>query len=428
MRDKSLWFFLFLSLFLIVFPRFDSPAGRALLLASVFFTFLGVDLYRGRRLRRIISLLRRLGVGDFKARIFVASRDEIGELSKEVNEIARHLEHISSELSLREGEIEGLFRVVKDPLLFLDEIGRVKMANISFAKLIGEREGRNLKGRWYWEVVKERSLFKLAELARDGVGIDGMELVLGDEIYLATVIPLKNGSLIYMKDITERARLRSMESDLISSMAHELKTPLTAIKGAVETVEETGDMDRRFLSIIKRHTERLIKIVSDMLTLQLIKKGADLSFEMVNLRELVEDVSVLFEKEMERKGLGLEIDIPEDAPTLKGDRFMLERALINLLDNAVKYNVEKGRIRVTVRWNESRLKLIVEDTGMGIPREHIPRIFDRFYVVDKSRSRKLGGTGLGLSIVKEAVLLHRGEIEVESSPGEGARFTLIFPL
>jgi len=153
-----------------------------------------------------------------------------------------------------------------------------------------------------------------------------------------------------------------------------------------------------------------------------------LSFEMVNLRKLVEDVSVLFEKEMERKGLSFEIDIPEDVPTLEGDRFVLERALINLLDNAIKYNVEKGRIRVTVRWDEGRLKLMVEDTGVGIPREHIPRIFDRFYVVDKSRSRKLGGTGLGLSIVKEAVLLHRGEIEVESSPGEGTKFTLIFPL
>ncbi|MCD6155495.1 MAG: PAS domain-containing sensor histidine kinase, partial [Candidatus Atribacteria bacterium] len=213
----------------------------------------------------------------------------------------------------------------------------------------------------------------------------------------------------------------------VVNVSHELRTPLTAIKGYVETLEEEIEGDsKRYLDIIKRHTERLINIVADLLLLsELEEKGLTQIKEEVNLEKVVKDVFKIFDQKAKEKGLKLNL-ICEGNPVVEGDAFKLEQMFINLIDNAIKYT-ERGEVLVYLKQTDEEVIVKVKDTGIGIPKEHLDRIFERFYVVDKSRSKKLGGTGLGLSIVKHIVLLHNGKIDVKSSPGEGTEFIITFP-
>ena len=200
------------------------------------------------------------------------------------------------------------------------------------------------------------------------------------------------------------------------------------IRDSVETLEEEiKGSSKHYLDIIKKHTERLINIVSDLLLLsELEEKGLTQIKEKMNLEEIAENVCKIFEQKAKEKNLKLSL-ICEEKPVIKGDPFKLEQMFINLIDNAIKYT-EKGEVSVFLRQTDKEIIVKVKDTGIGIPEEHLNRIFERFYVVDKSRSKKLGGTGLGLSIVKHIVLLHNGKIDVESTPGKGTEFTITFPL
>lgn len=217
----------------------------------------------------------------------------------------------------------------------------------------------------------------------------------------------------------------AFKKDFVSNISHELRTPLTAINGFIETLEELTDTDaKHYLDIIKNNTARLTTIVEDLLTIsELESKLSTLDLEPINVAEMIQNILPLFENRLQSKGLTLKKEL---APvTIMGDRFRLEQALINLIDNAIKYT-DNGTITITAYQAENTVVIEVADTGHGISENHLPRIFERFYVVDKSRSRKLGGTGLGLSIVKHIVLLHHGEINVQSIPQQGTRFSLIF--
>ncbi|HOJ43677.1 MAG TPA: ATP-binding protein, partial [Syntrophorhabdaceae bacterium] len=215
----------------------------------------------------------------------------------------------------------------------------------------------------------------------------------------------------------------TIKKEFIANISHELRTPLTAIKGFIETLEEEEHIENiQYLDAIKRHTTRLINIVDDLLTLsELEKEGVKLELEEVRLDSLTENIVKIFEPKLKEKGLNLIIDIEKDIKPIMADPFKLEQMLINLIDNAIKYT-EKGKITISVTQDDNNSVIIVEDTGIGIPENAIPRIFERFYTVDKSRSKKLGGTGLGLSIVKHIVLLHKGTIDVQSVYGKGTRF------
>jgi len=235
----------------------------------------------------------------------------------------------------------------------------------------------------------------------------------------------------------EFKRLEQIKADLVANVSHELRTPLTAIKGYIETLEnENTSREERnhFLSIVKRNTERLINIVSDLLVLSEIENRNSLfrddprqDFEDIDVGEIVFSSLEAVKNNALDKKLNTVLDIEESLPPLKGNRFLLEQMIINLMDNAVKYTPEGGTIGIRCFKSNSELVLEVFDTGIGIPKEHIPRIFERFYRVDKTRSRKLGGTGLGLSIVKHIVILHGGKIEVQSEEGKGSRFIVTIP-
>ena len=241
-------------------------------------------------------------------------------------------------------------------------------------------------------------------------------------------IPTLNQRLVVIRDITEHRRIQQTKTDLVTNVSHELCTPLSLIKGFAETLESEPltDDQRKYVDIIARHTERMIALVRDLLTLSRIEGAERLEAEKLDLAALAEEIVLLFKPKAEEKKLSIEFNSPDNMPAIHGDKGLLEIAISNLVDNAIKYNRPGGKIIIDLTIKNDAVVLNIADTGIGIAENELDRVFERFYTVDKSRSRELFGTGLGLSIVKHIVLLHGGEIAVESAASEGSVFTLKF--
>jgi len=228
-------------------------------------------------------------------------------------------------------------------------------------------------------------------------------------------------------------RLENIRTDFVSSVSHELKTPITSIKGFVENLLDGSVKDpnqiRKFLEVISKNTERLDAIIDDLLTLSCLEeknKKRDLVFKTVYLKSLLANAAELSNIKAQQKNINITVDCLDDLK-VSANTLLLEQAVFNLIDNAIKYSEAGKSVKVIASESEKELLISVEDSGYGIADKHLPRIFERFYVVDKSRSRKVGGTGLGLAIVKHIVGLHKGTIEVESCPGKGSKFTIHLP-
>ncbi len=246
--------------------------------------------------------------------------------------------------------------------------------------------------------------------------------------YMTEQISTLFSQLSYQKE--ELSSMDKTKKDFVTNVSHELRTPLTAIKGFVETLQDTNNNDenQHYLNIIKKHTDRVIRIVNDLLLLSKLEGKSDiLELEEVNLNDLIENILKIFEQSLKEKNLALKFNPDSNLPVIKVDPFKLEQVFINLIDNAIKYT-ERGEVVISLNHNNEKVTIEIEDTGICIPQEHLSRIFERFYVVDTSRSRKLGGTGLGLSIVKHIVLLHNGKIDVKNIPGTGTNFIVTLPI
>jgi len=236
-----------------------------------------------------------------------------------------------------------------------------------------------------------------------------------------------------LEQMIESLRLMDkMRTDFVASVSHELKTPLTLIKGYTETLENKGIEDKktttRFISIIKEHSDRLGKIVDDLLSLSELELSKDcVNKEEFDLKELIDDVVLGFGLALDRKKQKLTVDVQSSDSRMHGDRNRIGQVLVNLIDNAIKYTPESGRIELIVSDRDGQICFSVRDDGIGIADEHVDRVFERFYRVDKARSRELGGTGLGLSIAKHIVLAHNGKISIESRPRTGTKVTVTLP-
>ena len=296
----------------------------------------------------------------------------------------------------------------------------------------------------FWEVLRNREVINLVENVLKSWKPDNKEIFYlypEERYYLANVIPLDSPEkeiIVVMFDITEFKRLENIKADFIANVSHELRTPLTAIKGYTETLEEDAfespEDQKHFLRIIKRHADRLINIVSDLLVLSevegrdvLSRENDNSDFEDVNIIEVITSSLEALRSKSSEKGLNVSFNPSEENLVITANRFLLEQMFINLIDNAVKYTPELGEIGIELYHEDSDLRIEIYDTGIGIPKESLPRIFERFYRVDKTRSRKMGGTGLGLSIVKHIVIIHGGKIDVQSDEGKGSRFIISLP-
>ncbi len=403
-------------------------ASILVLLLSVLATF----LYSRRfyePIRDLADAAKKVAARDFDVKVNIKSGDELKALGDSFNYMTSEIKLLFTEVTEKKGQLDAVISSVAEGLIVVDEKGKITLINESFRKLAGTE---CKAGSFYWECFMPVKFNEIMEFAIKTGRHFSEQVEIKGRMYLVglSFLSAKKQTAMVLHDITEFKELERIKRDFVANVSHELKTPLTAIKGFTETVEqETKNKESlRYLEIIRKNTERLINIVNDLLTLSQLEQIDRLGvIEEIDLEEVINNTAKIFELAVKNKGLTLKIFLEKGLPAVKGDPFRLEHVFLNLIDNAVKYT-EKGGVTVNARHEKNTVIIEVSDTGSGIPEEHLVRVFERFYVVDKSRSKKLGGTGLGLAIVKHIVLLHQGKISVESKVGTGTTFTVTLPV
>jgi two-component system, OmpR family, phosphate regulon sensor histidine kinase PhoR len=384
--------------------------------------------YLTEPIKRLTCAAHQVAGGDFSPRVRINRHDELRQLADAFNHMVEQQKMLLESVQNQQLELETILASIGEGLLVLDRDGRITLANQSFKKICQQPE---CQGRPYWETLRDSRFNELIKRSVETRQDTRGELDINDCVYLVHVSPLSGEGpiIVTFSDISEYKRLEKIKRDFVSNLSHELRTPLTAIKGFVETLaEESPTQNRNYLEIINRHTDRLVSLVNDLLILsEMEEPRMRLEKSRINLLQLVDNVTVIFTGRCREKNIRLKVTATADLPFFFGDPFRLEQLFINLVDNAVKYT-ERGEISVSLAGREREIEIRVKDTGPGIAAEHLPRIFERFYVVDRSRSREQGGTGLGLAIAKHIVLLHDGRIEAVSQPGLGTEFIITLPL
>ncbi|MDD5596129.1 MAG: ATP-binding protein [Candidatus Omnitrophica bacterium] len=358
---------------------------------------------------------------------------------KKIKEMAGRIDQLNDKILALEREnnkaqailssmIEGVVVVAKDT--------RIISLNPTVEKIFGI-QAKEAQGKFFLEAIRNNDIAELISnvlekgefVSKEISTVWPLQKVF--QINAAPIIEdsLINGCLLVIHDITEIRKLETMRRDFVANVSHELKTPLTSIKGFVETLLEGALEDkensRHFLEIIRDHANRLDSLTNDLLTLSYAEsKQAELKLASVDLSELTDKVLLGFKSLIKKKDISVRNEIPPES-SVEIDANRIEQVLTNLIDNAIKFNREKGWVRIYSEEIHNKIKICVEDSGLGIPEKDLSRIFERFYRVDKARSRELGGTGLGLSIVKHIVELHAGSVGVESTEGLGSKFYFI---
>lgn len=414
-------------------------------LRSIFFlvTFimillsLGISYYISETLvipvNKLLQGFERVGHGDLETRILYHHEEpEMKELIQGFNKMTDQIKSFVLDLSMQTEELNNIISTIQSGIVLLDGKGKIILSNYYFKKIFSLSK---INEKYFWEAIRDERLnariSQLIEEKRD-FSIE-IELFKNDYLCSGIFINKKNKAVLVFDDISRSKKLAQIKRDLISNLSHELRTPLTSIKGYIETLEdqsETNDLEReRYIHIIKRNTQRLINMVNDLLQLsELEDKDGKLEIATCNLKEIVDSLYKIFEPTVKEKNLKFNLNIAENIPEIRADSYKIEQMFINLIDNAIKYS-EKGTINVIIQLlTNNKVRIEISDTGIGIQEEDLTRIFERFYVVNKARSRKQGGTGLGLSIVKHIVMLHQGEIEVKSQVGIGTSFIIILPV
>jgi two-component system phosphate regulon sensor histidine kinase PhoR len=379
---------------------------------------------------------------DLSYRLPVHELEEIGELASVINAMAEQLEDRIETVERQRNEQEAIFSGMVEGLLVVDENERIVRLNPAASGFLGvdisEAEGRTIQ-----EVVRNPYLQKFVGRTLGSAVTVEEDLTLRNdrgEIYVqAHGVQLirpdgrLRGGVIVLNNVTRLRRLENIRKDFVANVSHELRTPITSIKGFVETLLDGAMRDpvdsANFLNIIGRQAGRMDNIIEDLLLLSGVERGleeSNLRIERVKVHEIISDALEVCDYKAKEKKIRIEVDCAPDMEAVVNEP-LLEQAVINLLDNAIKYSEEGGQVRIVTARQAGGITVEVRDEGCGIDKEDIPRLFERFYRVDKARSRKLGGTGLGLAIVKHIMQAHGGSVTVMSTPGEGSTFTLHLP-
>jgi len=389
-----------------------------------------------KRVRELEAAAARIAAGDPGAHALEQPGDELGRLARAINRMAEESRGRLAALERQRDERERILAHLSDGVVLLDAAGRVLHCNVSLATILGLPLPA-APGTPFPEYARAPELDDLVRAARESNEpreTDLRQWTPRMRLVRATASSLGGGSpapvLLVVRDLTEMEALSRVRQDFVANVSHELRTPLTSLRGYAETLLDGGleDVEHRegFVQIIREQAVRLEALVADLLSLaELERPGAQLRAVDFDLRELVERHLAGQRMRAERAGLALTLAPGEPLP-LTADLARVEQVVANLLDNALKYT-ERGGVTVSLGGDGARVWCEVADTGPGIPGEDQPRIFERFYRVDKARSRDKGGTGLGLSIVKHIASLHGGEVSVESAVGEGSRFRFWLP-
>jgi two-component system phosphate regulon sensor histidine kinase PhoR len=423
---------------------FDRLIWAVLLLAMLLPPIWGYLLTArlARALARTTEVARRVSEGDFSRTLaaWAADTNELFALEQSINATALRLQERLTELGTEKARVEAILHNMADGVLLVDARKKIMLANPAAEGMFGI-DAAEVVGKDHLEVTHH---FQLDE-ALDQVLRTGQPEVLeirrarpGEQILEARLAPAGDGAgeprgvLLVIRDATRSRKLEQMRTEFVANVTHELRTPLTSIRGFAETLLEGALEDpetaRHFVTIIKRESDQLGNLIEDLLDLSRIESGKwKMHKEPVQLHALATDTVGRLASKAKDLGVDLRIAIPDDLPPVPGDPARLAQVLLNLVDNALKYTHAGGSVTVSTADAGPFVSVRVADTGTGIPKADLPRIFERFYRVDKARSRATGGTGLGLSIVKHIVDAHGGTINVVSDVGQGAVFTFTLP-
>ncbi|HJE19500.1 MAG TPA: cell wall metabolism sensor histidine kinase WalK [Aliicoccus persicus] len=407
----------------------------------ILFAIISMLIARGisRPINEIIKVTKELRNKNYSSRVNIDTSGEIKILGESVNDLAVSLFEQTREIEENERELESIISQINSGVMIVDKAGYIELINPSMTSILNLTKD-DLIGKHFTSIKSFPTLIRLMhELYQSNRKIQE-ELHLSENfIYDAHLTPYygkgwkRRGIIVVLHNITNIRRLEQIRSDFIANVSHELKTPVTSVKGFTETLlsNEVNDEKTRnyFLQIIYDESDRIDRLIHDLLQLSRIEKhDIPLNIKTVDVIQLIHSTAATLQNEIEKKGLTLQLpylDEKEMYVELDVDRF--SQVILNLIANAINYSKEDGNIKVGVVFSKDEFVLAVTDDGIGIPKNTISRVFERFYRVDKARSRHSGGTGLGLSIVKHLVELHKGRIDVESVEGEGSTFTVIIP-
>lgn len=405
----------------------------------------GISLLISRRITQPIVAMKKSAAhfagGDFDHPLPMPDSEEMAGLAEALTQMATQLDTRISTIINQRNEFEAVLASMTEGVLAVDNGERVLSMNIAAAELF-ECDPELCQGRDIQEVVRNLQLqqfIRKAITAQEPAEDDIVLYQSGERTLNLKGSPLLNagrqhvGSLIVINDVTQLRRLESMRKDFVANVSHEIKTPLTAIKGFVETLQRGGvdstEESERFLAIVNKHVDRLNSIIEDLLALSKIEQeneGGALNIEKCAMKDVFQAAMQICQSKAKEKDIAVQL-ICDREFNAHFDPTLIEQAVVNLLDNAIKYSKPQSDIELNARRNDSGITISVKDHGMGIAKKHQPRLFERFYRVDKARSRKLGGTGLGLAIVKHIAQAHGGWVDVASTLGQGSTFTIHLP-
>ena len=385
-----------------------------------------------QRLRRIVAFSNRIAAGDFAARLQEEDNDEIGEVARALDATAARVERSFEALEAKQRELAALLDSMQEAVVAVDASGQVSWSNAVMQRIA---PGAGRPGKSLVMSVRDPDVLRCVEIALKERRIYSGKAIstVPGRVYEVSAAPTPDGGAVaVLHDVTEVERAEKMRRDFVANVSHELRTPLTSISGYVETLMEDGmelpGQAREFMGIILKNARRVNRLTEDLLALAQVESGQHkLKRQPVRASALVRDAIESLAGMVVESGVALEAGELTDAFVL-ADVDAMNQVFGNLVENAMKYGATGKRVVVGARALENQVEFYVQDFGQGIAMEHLGRIFERFYRVDKARSRESGGTGLGLAIVKHIVLAHGGTIRAESELGSGATFLFTLPM
>ena len=388
--------------------------------------------------RQVENVITQIGRGERPRTFLMEGSAPIHRIGFQLEKIVGDLEQLHKQIAKRESGMQTIFSAMQDALLVVDSNRQVILTNETFRKLFDAPE--IFLATPLVEIVRDPTLDRLLTDAFSGDGPVRCELTLDDSQIELHAVATKNeageitGVLVLFHDITELKRMDQVRRDFVANVSHELRTPLSILSGYIETLLDSPKTSReeltRILQVMERHSNRLELLVENLLTLARLESGnPDLKFGNVELSIFFQEIIHDWEKKLTGKQLKIIVDVAPDFSPIRADPARLQEALYNLLDNAVKYSRERGEIRLSASQRDGEIELSVSDDGIGIAKEDLPRIFERFYRADKARGPdKVRGTGLGLAIVKHIAQLHSGRVEAQSELGKGTTIRMLLPM
>jgi two-component system, OmpR family, phosphate regulon sensor histidine kinase PhoR len=423
----------------------DRPLNRALLwgsLAALIFALLvagGASQYLEWRLQRIVDFAERVAGGDLTARIASSSTDEIGQVASALDKTARRIEESYAHVQTSQRELETLLNSMQDAVIAVDVGGRVQWANRGMDRLL--LRAPKLNAPLIDSVRDPNFLTAIQDASRDQVVTSvRSNTIAAGRTFDVTAAPMPGGGAVaVLRDLTETERMEKSRRDFIANVSHELRTPLTSIQGYTETLLDHPLADnhvREFLEIIRKNASRMSRLTEDLLTLARVESGEQrFEVEPVSAEELLQDALESFREVARSYGVELSVELGVELSQenlasrghVNADREAIHQIFSNLIENALKYAASGKKLILGAREAAQGIEFYVRDFGPGIASGHLPRLFERFYRVDKARSRESGGTGLGLAIAKHIVLAHGGTIRAESDLNHGSTFFFTLP-